>query len=146
MVSWCYNSPRNKYINLLPPYRAQFWWEEILTDTDSSNIWRKIFRRIATVFHYTPVHAKQFDGLNIDGVAGKHQKCQNFPRQNLRYTATVLNNIILRPWSHLSIAQASSFFKHLNMRTFTYGTPTIITKVLHLVTRVQLLLITVTVN
>ena len=25
---------------------------------------------------------KQFDGLNFDGLAGKHQKRQNFPRQN----------------------------------------------------------------
>ena len=49
-----------------------------LTDTDSSNIWRKIFWRIVTVFYYTPVNAKQFDGLNIDGLAGKHQKHQNF--------------------------------------------------------------------
>ena len=35
-----------------------------------------------TVFHYTHVDVKQFDGLNIDGLAGKRQKCQNFPRQN----------------------------------------------------------------
>ena len=32
-----------------------------------------------TVFNYTPVNAKQFDGLNIDGPAGKHQKRENFP-------------------------------------------------------------------
>ena len=37
---------------------------------------------MVTVFHYTPVNAKQFDGLNIDGLAGKRQKRQNFPRQN----------------------------------------------------------------
>ena len=36
---------------------------------------------MVTVFHYTPVNAKQFDGLNIDGVAGKCQKRQNFPCQ-----------------------------------------------------------------
>ena len=35
-----------------------------------------------TVFHYTPVNAKQLDGLNIDGLAGKRQKRQNFPHQN----------------------------------------------------------------
>ena len=34
---------------------------------------------MVTVFHYSPVNAKQFDGLNIDGLARKHQKCQNFP-------------------------------------------------------------------
>ena len=34
---------------------------------------------MVTVFHYTPVNAKQFDGLNIDGLAEKRQK---FPRQN----------------------------------------------------------------
>ena len=38
------------------------------------NIWQ-----IVTVFHYTPVNAKQFDGLSIDGLAGKSQKRQNFP-------------------------------------------------------------------
>ena len=31
---------------------------------------------MVTVFHYTPVNAKQFDGLNIDGLAVKRQ---NFP-------------------------------------------------------------------
>ena len=58
---------------------AQNFDGEILTDTDSSNIWRKIFWRMVTVFHYTPVNTKQFDGLNIDGLAGKRQKRQNFP-------------------------------------------------------------------
>ena len=37
---------------------------------------------MVTVFHYTPVNAKQFDGLNIDGLAGKCQKRQISPRQN----------------------------------------------------------------
>ena len=37
---------------------------------------------MVTVFHYTPVNTKQFDGLNIDGLAGKYQKRQNFPRQS----------------------------------------------------------------
>ena len=55
---------------------------KFLTDTDSSNIWWKVFWWMVTVFHYTPVNAKQFDGLNIDGLAGKHQKHQNFPCQN----------------------------------------------------------------
>ena len=55
---------------------------EILTDIDSSNILRKIFWLIVTVFHYTPVNAKQLDGLNIDGLAGKHQKRQKFPHHN----------------------------------------------------------------
>ena len=41
---------------------------------------------MVTVFHYTPVNAKQFDGLNIDGLAGKHQKRQNSPVKILRYT------------------------------------------------------------
>ena len=61
------------------PYSAKLWQGEILTDTDSSNIWRKIFWRVVTVFDYTPVNAKQFDGLNIDGLAGKRQKRQNSP-------------------------------------------------------------------
>ena len=38
--------------------------------------------------------------------------------------------------SHLSIAQASSFFKFLDGHIFTYTTPTIITIALHLVTQV----------
>ena len=45
----------------------------------------------------------------------------------------------------LSIAQLS-FFKRLDTRTFTYPTPTLITEALCLVTQVQLLLTTVTVN
>ena len=48
--------------------------------------------------------------------------------------------------SRLSITQASSSFKYLDTRTFTYATPTIITEELRLVTRVQLLLTTVIVN
>ena len=60
---------------------------------------------------------------------------------------TVLNSIILIiSRSHLSITQLSSSFKRLDMRTFTYTIPTLITEVLHFVTRVQLLLTTVTVN
>ena len=46
----------------------------------------------------------------------------------------------------LSIAQASSSFKHLNTHRFTYTTPTFITEVLRLVTHVHLLLTNVTMN
>ena len=56
------------------PYNEKFWWGEILTDADSSNIWWKTFWWIVTILHHTPVNAKQFDGLNIDGLAGKRQK------------------------------------------------------------------------
>ena len=52
---------------------------------------------MVTVFHYTPVNAKQFDGLNIDGLAGKHQKRQNFPPSkfcSIRYMMTVSSNNI----------------------------------------------------
>ena len=60
---------------------------------------------------------------------------------------TVLNNILLlTTQSRLSIAQASSSFKLFDMRTFTYATPTFRTEALRLVTQVQLLLATVTVN
>ena len=53
---------------------------------------------------------------------------------------TVLNNILLlTTQSRLSIAQASSSFKCLNMHTFTFATPTLITEALHLLTQVQLL-------
>ena len=48
--------------------------------------------------------------------------------------------------SHLSITQASSYFKRLDTRTFMYATPTFITEALRFVTLVQLLLTTVTVN
>ena len=44
------------------------------------------------------------------------------------------------------ITQASSSFKCLDKRTFTYATPTFITEALRVVTLVQLLLTTVTVN
>ena len=59
----------------------------------------------------------------------------------------VLNNIVLIiTQSHLSIAQVSSSFKHLNTRMFRYAIPTLIIEALCHVTRVQLLLMTVTVN
>ena len=46
-----------------------------------------------------------------------------------------LNNILLIiSQSHLSIAQASSSFKCLDKHTFTYATPTLITKALQLIT------------
>ena len=48
--------------------------------------------------------------------------------------------------SRLFIAQASSSFKRLDICMFMYATPTFITKALRLVTQVQLLLMTVTVN
>ena len=43
---------------------------------------------MVTVFHYTPVNAKQFDGLNIDGLAAwKASKTSEFPPVKiLRYT------------------------------------------------------------
>ena len=60
---------------------------------------------------------------------------------------TVLNNILLLiARSLLSISQASSSFKRLDTRTFTYTTPTFITEALRLVTLIQLVLTTVTVN
>ena len=60
---------------------------------------------------------------------------------------TVLSIILLlTARSHLSIAQASSSFKYLDMHTFTYATPTFITEALRLLTQVQLLLIDFTVN
>ena len=60
---------------------------------------------------------------------------------------TVLNNILLLiTRSRLSIAQASSSFKRLNMCTFMYATPTFITEVLCLLTQVQLVLMNFTVN
>ena len=59
----------------------------------------------------------------------------------------ILNNILLLiSQSCSSIAQTSSSFKSLNMRMFMYTTPTFITKVLHLVTQIQLLLTNDTVN
>ena len=48
---------------------------------------------------------------------------------------TVLNNIVLLiTQSHLSIVQASSSFKHLDMHTFMYTTSTFITEVHYPVT------------
>ena len=54
--------------------------------------------------------------------------------------------LLLITRSHLSITQASSSFQRLDTRTFTYATPTFITEALQLVTLVQLLLTTVTLN
>ena len=65
---------------------AQILMGKNLTDTDSSNIWWKIFWRMVTAFHHTPVNAvllfKRFDGLKFDGLVWKCQKRQNFPHQN----------------------------------------------------------------
>ena len=54
--------------------------------------------------------------------------------------------LLLIACSCLFITQASSSFKRLNTRTFTYTTPTFITEVLHLVMLVQLFLMTVWFN
>ena len=93
MVMAYYNSSVASCIEKHIPYSAKFWRGEILTDNDSSNTWRKIFWRMVTVFHYTPVNAKQSDGLNIDGLAGNHQKYQNFPPSKfctIQYVAITL--------------------------------------------------------
>ena len=59
----------------------------------------------------------------------------------------VLNSILLLTTrNRFSIVQASSSFKLFDTRTFTYATPTFITEALSLVTQVQVLLTTVTVN
>ena len=43
---------------------------------------------MVTVFHYTPVNAKQFDGVNIDSLVGKRKNVNISARQNLAlYTA-----------------------------------------------------------
>ena len=47
---------------------------------------------MVTVFHYTPVNAKQFDRLNIDGLAGKHQKRQTPPLIKILFY-TVLEHV-----------------------------------------------------
>ena len=47
---------------------------------------------------YTCKHCivfKQFDGINSDSLAEKHQKRQNFPCQNLRYTVHRTNNSVM---------------------------------------------------
>ena len=54
--------------------------------------------------------------------------------------------LLLIARNHLFITQASSSFKCLDMRTFMYATSTFITEAFCLVTLVQLLLMTVTVN
>ena len=38
----------------------KLWRGKILTDTDSSNIWQRIFWQLVTVFHHTPVNAVLF--------------------------------------------------------------------------------------
>ena len=56
------------------------------------------------------------------------------------------NISLLITCNRLSITQASSSFKRFDTHTSTYATPTFITEALHLVTLVQLLLMTVAVN
>ena len=82
------------------PYSVKFWRGEILTDTDSSNIWWKLFWWMVTVFHHTPVNAVLFlnnSGYNIDGLAGKRQKRQISPVKILLYTvySQLLNGDII---------------------------------------------------
>ena len=38
---------------------------------------------------------QKFDGLNFDGLAGKRQKHQNFPRQNSGYVALQFSSCVL---------------------------------------------------
>ena len=66
--------------------------------------------------------------------------------QSLLLSTIVLNDniVLIVTSSRLSIAQLSSPFKYLNMRTFTYATPILITEALHLITQVQLLSTSVT--
>ena len=58
----------------------------------------------------------------------------------------IVTPILLITRSQLSIAQANFSFKCLDKYTFMYTTSTFIIEVLHLITQVQLLLTTVTVN
>ena len=62
------------------------------------------------------------------------------------FLSGITDILLLITQSHLSRAQASSSFKCFNMCTFTYATPTIKTEAPCIVTQVQLLLMTVTVN
>ena len=45
---------------------------------------------MVTVFHYTPVNAKQFDGLNIDGLAGKRQNFALYGIHGLHHLSFIL--------------------------------------------------------
>ena len=87
LVDWLYDT-------FMVPYSAKFWqgrfWR-ILT----SNIWQKnILTDGYCLSPYTCKRCtvfKKFDWLNFDGLAGKHQKCQNSPLSKfcaIRYKIT----------------------------------------------------------
>ena len=82
---------------------------------------------MVTVFHYTPVNAKQFDGLNIDGLAGKHQKYQNFPPSKFCAIRYIVNNL----YQFICNPSYSSSFKCIDI---SHATVIFITEVLHLTT------------
>ena len=65
-----------------------FEWGEILTDSDSYNIWQNILTDVYCLSPYICKRCivfKQFYGLNFDGLAGKHQNVKP-PVKILHYT------------------------------------------------------------
>ena len=58
----------------------------------------------------------------------------------------ITDSVLVISRSRLSIVQLSYSFKHLDTHVFMQATPILIIEVLHIVTLVQLLLTTVTVN
>ena len=94
--SWQFYKCQEIYLKALCiPYSAKFWRMEILRDTDSSNIWRKIFWRMVIVFHHTPVNAVLFLNnlmVKIWRSSWKASKTSKFPHQNFCATRYLLSH------------------------------------------------------
>ena len=45
---------------------------------------------------------KQFDELNFDGLAGKRQRCQGFPRQNIAPDGTPLRMVFAETFTYMA--------------------------------------------
>ena len=72
---------------------------------------------MVTILYHAPVNVVmilKIDGLNFDGLAGKHQKRQNFPVKILHYMAVLVN------WrSHSSTAYRSNLIIILKLTILT---------------------------
>ena len=100
------------YIFYGVPYSAKFWW---------GKFWRTLTLRIFDGNILTDGHClspytckgcivfKQFDGLNFDGLAGKHQKHQNFPQS--KFPAIWYNNFLYWQitWLYISYEQSNLY-------------------------------------
>ena len=55
-----------------------------------------------------PIVFKQFDGLNFDGLAGKHQKCQNFPPSKVCVILYIIRTTVTKICHEYAQSETSS--------------------------------------